>query len=133
MMVIKNNKKELLIILGVLILVGGGILIVQVNKKPAPNIPSSQQQSSEQKIPDFVMGKVTKIDGLKVYFVVGTEEKSVLVNVDTKIIKQVKEAGVYKNIDSRFADIKKDLQIVVYYQAINGSEYTADKIQILPF
>ena len=130
---IKNNKKEWFVILGVLVLIGGGILITQVAKKPSSNIPAGGQLSAEQKMPDFVMGKVTRVDGQKVYFNVGVEEKSVLVNADTKIIKQVKEQGAYKNIDARLADIQANLQIVVYYQAINGTEYTANKIQILPF
>lgn len=132
-----NIKKIGLAVAVVLILVAG---VFFLGKKPVNNQNDAENSNSvtEQKpdpskMPDFILGKVEKIEGQKVFFKSGAEEKSVLVSASTQIIKQVKEKDGYKNVEAKLGDIKKGVQIVVYYQSINGSEYTANKIQILPF
>jgi len=132
-----NIKKIRLAVVVVLVLIAGVFFLGQkpVNNQNNPTQQNSvtEQKADNSKMPDFILGKVEKIEGQKVFFKSGTEEKSVLVSAGTQIIKQVKEKNAYKNVEAKLGDIKKGVQIVVYYQSINGSEYTANKIQILPF
>jgi len=85
------------------------------------------------KMPKFVLGSVSSVEGKQVFIKVGTEEKTVVTNENTEIIKQVKDGDGYKNTPANFNEVKSPVQIVVYYSESSGVSYTATKIQILNF
>lgn len=85
------------------------------------------------KMPKFVLGSVSRVEGKQVFIKVGIEEKIVVTNENTEIIKQVKDGDGYKNIPANFNDVKPPVQVVVYYSENSGVNYTATKIQILNF
>src|SRR3989344_8955480 len=85
------------------------------------------------KMPKFVLGSVSSVEGKQVFIKVGTEEKTVVTNENTEIIKQVKDGDGYKNTPANFNEVKSPVQIVVYYSESSGVNYTATKIQILNF
>ena len=93
----------------------------------------NQTISETAKMPKFVLGSVSKVEGEKVFIKVGMEEKIIVTNENTEIIKQIKDGEGYKNVPTNFNGVKPPVQVVVYYSENPGVNYTATKIQILNF
>lgn len=133
------EKKQIVILAAAVVLAGGLIYFnYQSGQKPqdnpaGQNSGDSQPSSSREEMPQFILGKVTKLEEQKIILAVGAEQKTATLVGSTTVVKQVKDKESYKNIDASAADIKVGAQIVVYYSATVGTEYVADKIQILPF
>lgn len=138
-----KNKNAFYIVL--LLLIVAGIVWYSFGfKKSIPQFqPQSvgQTQNNQNKqgpppiaeMPKFIMGDVSKIEGQNVFIKVGTEEKTITTDAKTAVISQVKDGTGWKNISATLGDVKAPLKIVVYYNQNSGSEYKADKIQILNF
>ena len=61
------------------------------------------------------------------------QEKTIITDSKTVLIKQVKDGAMFNNVPATFSEIKAPVQIVVYYSTNSGTEYTASKIQIMNF
>ena len=99
----------------------------------ANNNQANQTIPEAAKMPKFVLGSVSKVEGEKVFIKVGMEEKIIVTNENTEIIKQIKDGEGYKNVPTNFNGVKPPVQVVVYYSENSGVNYTATKIQILNF
>ena len=84
----------------------------------------------------FALGVVEKVSDSTIYFRLidndDKQEKSVNVQIETVLIKQVKdENGLIDLVDVKVSDIKVGNQIVVYYSDISGTNYETYKIQVI--
>ena len=136
------NNKVVSVVVVVAIIIGIVWYVSNKNKIIGSEVPPTGQTTQTQNnkkvpeppgIPKFILGNVSKIEGQKVFIKVGTEEKTIITNKKTVLISQVKDGQGYKNVPATFSDIKISSQIVVYYSQNSGSQYTADKVQILNF
>ena len=131
-----DNKKNFLALLLIIIILVTGWYLLGVKKTGLPITQNENNQTENKKSPEmpkFVFGEVTKIEGQKIFIKAGAEEKTVLTEAKTVVINQIKDGESYKNVSATFDDIKISQKIVVYYNQNSGSEYTAEKIQILNF
>lgn len=96
-------------------------------------IQNNQEIPKLPEIPKFILGSVLRVEGQNIFVTVGNEEKTIITDGKTVLISQVKDEQGYKNIPATFSDIKISSQIIVYYSQNSGSQYTADKIQMLNF
>lgn len=132
-----DNKKIIPIVVVAIVLIAGVWYLL--GSKEQASAPSNQQsensktQPEASKMPPFLIGKVTKVEGQTVTVKSGVDTYTILTTSATSVISQVKDKTGYKNVDSKFSDIKVSAQIVIYYTQSSGSKYTADRIQILNF
>lgn len=139
-----ENKKNILYVIVLLLIIIGAFWYVFSLVKPTsqPAVVQSQTDLTDKtnkkvppppEIPKFISGTVTRTEKGKVFIQAGGGEKTIITNDKTEIVKQVKVDGIFQNLPATFAEIKSLLQIVVFYGENSGSEYTANKIQILIF
>ena len=96
----------------------------------------NQEEPSKSKMTPFALGVVEKVSDSTIYFRLidndDKQEKSVNVQIETVLIKQVKdENGLIDLADVKVSDIKVGNQIVVYYSDISGTNYETYKIQVI--
>jgi hypothetical protein len=134
-----KNKNAFYVVL-ILLVLAGVIWYSYGFKKSAPELVGQTQNNQNKKgpppiaeMPKFIMGNVSKVEGQNVLIKVGPEEKTITTDAKTAVISQVKDGTGWKNISATLGDVKAPLKIVVYYNQNTGSEYKADKIQILNF
>ena len=131
-----DNKKSFLVLLLVIIILITGWYVLGVKKMGLLITQNENNQTENKKSPEmpkFVFGVVSKIEGSTVFVKMGAEEKIILTNEKIIVIRHIKDGESYKNVSATFDDIKISQKIVVYYNQNFGSEYTAEKIQILDF
>lgn len=134
-----KNKNIIYITLLLIIIFGSGWYLFNLSKQmlqpvgQSPNNQNDQNIPKPPEIPKFILGSVSRTEGQNIFIKVGTEEKKIITDKKTIIIKQIKEGGVYIDVFASFSEIKSPLQIVVYYSENSGLEYRANKIQILKF
>ena len=136
-----EDKNTVYILLVLLIIFGIGWYLLNLNKPVTQiteqsnnNQKTSQDTSSEaQQIPKFLLGSVSRIEGKNIFIKIGLEEKVIVVDDNTTIVKHVINDGISKNIPINFDEIKPSLQIAVYYNDSSDSGYRVERVQVLNF
>ena len=83
------------------------------------------------KLPKFIFGLVSRVEGNQIYLKVGEDEKSVILDNKTVITKQVKKPEGYVSEPVLLENVIAGMQMMVYFTKNSGSEYRAERIQIL--
>jgi len=112
-----DKKIGVVAVLAVIAVVAG----ILVFKKPSTTTPptttnnnndntTNTNNSATENFPGVAVGsmsvKVTKVVGSQVFYMSAGKETSVTVDSSTKIVKQVNDNGIFKDVTIKFSDIK---------------------------
>jgi len=127
----ENSKNTTFIVLALVVVVVAGILIYNnKNKTQVPAKPGVTAKNAT--MPPFILGNFEKLAGQTLSMKVGADEKTVTLSATTKVVKQVTDkSGKITLVEIKPNEIKANAQIVVYYSGSTGSEYIANKIQVI--
>ncbi|HBD25143.1 MAG: hypothetical protein A2566_02090 [Candidatus Zambryskibacteria bacterium RIFOXYD1_FULL_40_13] len=126
-----QNKNIISGIIILLVIIGAFWYVASRNDSGLEVPANSNNQVNEKTKPNFVLGIVTRVEGNTIYIRAGSEEKTVVTDTKLVVLKQVKEAGVIKNVSAKLSDVKTSSRIVGYFNESTDLEYKAHTIQVL--
>lgn len=133
----QNKNTSYYIILGVVVIIGIVWYFIPFDSfrtELSKQFTDTQNTSITPETPKFIMGVVSKTEGKKMFIKIAEEEKTVIIDDNTLIVKQIKEGGKFNNIPAGIIEISNSSRVVVYYtEEPSSPEYRAVKIQILNF
>jgi len=127
------DKKIALVAVAAVIAVVLGIVVFKNPQTPTPVNNSPTGNSSDPTVMDnpatSMPVKVLKIEGQKITYSSFNKQQTVTVGANTKIVKQVNDKGVFKDVEIKLSDIKTSQFIQIF---MDSSGTQVKTIRVLP-